>query len=209
MPMKPLFISLLILFQLNAFAQSRLFNQTFDEVAAFGLSEQELDEHEAEGELIVFNEVKHQTRLAKTLFDKKVGKNHKEKTRTGKRVYEVIAEREAKHYRINYIFLDGERMSKKAVERLRQKILELLDSGIQFQSLARQYSMDRNSYNGGDSGWFKEERTVPVFFEEINNPKLLANQVYSIDLAEADWYYLVQKTFTPTYIREILVKISE
>lgn len=207
--MKNLFFTFFILFQLQLTAQNRLFNQSYNEFLDFGFTEQELSQLEEEGELIVFNEAKHETRLAKTLFDKKIGKKHKEKTRTGKKLYEVVAEREVKHYRINYIFLDGERMSKKAIERLRKKILEMLDKGIQFESLARQYSMDRNSYNGGDSGWFKEERTVPIFFKEISNPKLLANEVYSIDLTEANWYYLVQKTFTPTHIREILVKISD
>lgn len=207
--MKKLLFITLVLLQVNLFAQNRLFNQSYNEFSGFGLSEQELKEQESEGELVVFNEAKHETRLALTLFDKKVGKKHKEKGSTGTKIYEVLAEREVKHYRINYIFLDGDRMSKKAVDRLRKKIQGMLDKGIQFESLARQYSMDRNSYNGGDSGWFKEEQTVPVFFEEINNPKLLANEVYQIDLAKANWYYLVQKTFTPSEIREILVKISD
>lgn len=207
--MRILIFSLLIIFQFSGIAQSKLFNQSYDEFSSFDLDEEALQQHKQEGELMVFNEAKHQTKLAKTLFNKKTGNSHKEKIQNGKRVYEVIAEKEIMHYRINYIFLDGERMSKKAVERLRQKILGLLDTGIQFESLARQYSMDRNSYNGGDSGWFKEECTVPIFFEEINNPKLLANEVYSLELEEANWYYLVKKTYTPTSIREILIKITE
>lgn len=204
---KLLFISLFLI-QLNAISQSRLFKQDFDEFATFGLTEMQLEKHKSEGELFVFNESKHETRLAKTLFDKGVGKKHKEETRTGFKYYEVIAKTDVKHYRINYIFLDGNRMTKDAIERLRQKILGLLDDGIKFTSLARQYSMDRNSYNGGDSGWFKEERTVPIFFKELDNPKLLANEVFSVDLTEANWYYLVQSTFTPTTIKEILVKVT-
>ena len=206
---KTTLLILFILIQSTVFSQSKLFRQSHNDFAEFGFSEEELDVHKKEGDLSVFNEAKHKTRLALTLFDKGVGKKHKEKIRTGTRTYEVIAEREVMHYRINYIFLDANRKKPEAVARLRTKIQELLSSGIQFESLARQYSMDRNSYSGGDSGWFKEERTVPEFFKEINNSQLLANQVYEIDLAEANWYYLVKKAFTPVKIREILVKISE
>lgn len=207
--MNKIIFSLLILFQLTAVAQSRLFSQVYDEFSDFGMNEAELEIHESEGELIVFNEAKHNTRLAKTLFKNKTGKKHKEKTRTGDRVYEVLAERHVKHYRINYIFLDGERMSIDAIMRLREKMQGMLDEGIKFTSIARQYSMDRNSHNGGDSGWFKQERTVPEFFEAINDSKLLANMVYTVDLPEANWYYLVQKTYSPKEIREVLVKITD
>lgn len=206
--MKKILLFTLVFTSLNFYAQNRLFNQSFNELSNFGLTEAEISELEEEGELVVFNEAKHNTSLAKELFDKKIGKKHKTETSTGKKTYEVVAEREVRHYRINYIFLDGNKMSQKAVFRLRDKINEMLDKGIQFESLARQYSMDNNSYNGGDSGWFKEERTVPIFFKAINNPKLLANEVYEIDLKEANWYYLVQKTFTPSDIREILVLIK-
>lgn len=199
----------LCIFMLNCtlHAQNKLFQQAYNELDGFGLTEFELQEHQNEGELVVFNEAKHRTKLAKKLLDK--GKKHKEKTQTGVKTYEVIAERDVMHYRINYIFLDGNRTDVETAKKIREKINGMLNEGIQFKSLARQYSMDRNSYSGGDSGWFKEERTVPDFFQQINNPKLLANQVYEVDLEEAKWYYLVQKTYTPTNLREILVKISE
>ena len=207
--MKHFLFTIILISTVSSFAQSRLFNQSYNELEGFGFSSEEIAEYENEGELEVFNEAKHSTKLASILFDKKIGKKHKEKTRTGKKNYEVIAEREVMHYRINYIFLDGNKMSEKAIQRMRAKINEMLDKGIQFESLARQYSMDANAYNGGDSGWFKKERTVPIFFSKITDPKLLANEVYSIDLPEANWHYLVKKTFTPTTLREILVLIYE
>lgn len=202
----PFFLVLFMACSLHA--QRDLFQQRYDEYANFGKTEAELDALKQTGEILVFNEVKHKTKLAKTLFKKNLNKKHKEKTRTGDKLYEVIGRREVPHYRINYIFLDGNKLSSNQVEALLKKIQGMHEEGIKFTSLARQYSMDIHANNGGDSGWFQEAATIPEFFAAIQNSNRLANEVFRVDLPSANWYYLVQKTYSSTSISEILVHIT-
>lgn len=186
-------------------AQTELFRRQFNEYEAFGLSNAEVNALKAEGDLSVFNIEKHSTRLAKELFDKKVGKSVKQKSRSGKTEYEVVAEAEVLHYRVNYIFFDGTKKSYKTIEKGRKKMMRMLDKDYNFESLARQYSMDNNKYKGGDSGWFKIESVNEDFKNAINSSMRYADEVFRVDLPEQNWYYLVKKSYTPMTIREILV----
>ncbi|QSS97313.1 peptidylprolyl isomerase [Psychroflexus sp. ALD_RP9] len=186
-------------------AQPELFRNNFNEYKDFSLSKQQVKELQKEGELIIFNRDKHTTRFAKKLFSKKVGRSVKEKTRTGKEEYEVIARKKILHYRINYIFFDGDENSYQSIEKSRQRMLNLLEKDYNFESIARQYSMDQNRYKGGDSGWFKIESVNEDFKNAITNTMRYADEVFRVDLPEQNWYYLVKKSYSPQKIEEILV----
>ncbi len=196
-----LFTSLLI-------AQPNLFNQSYDEVQDFGLSENEIKDLRSRGELVIFNEEKHETKIAKDLFKKRVGKSVKQKQALGVTTYTVVADAEIPHYRMNYIFIDGNKMNPSRVDNMVKTLRKLLDDDIQFEAVARQYSMDYNGRRGGDSGWFKQQKAVPEFFDATNRPKLLANEIFEVSLEEANWFYIVKKTYSSTNIREILVLVE-
>lgn len=210
--MKHLFLNrvfLLLSFFLLSFstakAQYDLFHQEYDQTAQFNLDKDEVKEYRKEGKLIIFNEEKHRTGLAVSLLDKKVGKDITEESATRLRIYEVISSTEINHHRLRYIFIDGNKLSKKKVRKRIDYIKRLLDDKASFESVAHQYSMDRNSRRGGDSGWFKKAETHPVFYDAVANDNRYANEVFEVNIPENNWYYLVKKTFSPKPIREILV----
>lgn len=204
--MKKISLLILVIVSIHSLhAQRNLFRNSFDEYKDFGITKNEAEAYEEEGSLSVFNKEKHRTRLAKKLFNKRVGKSVKNKSHQGKVEYEVIAEAENKHHRINYIFFDGNKKSYDEIEDLRDKMIKLLDDNYKFESLARQYSMDLNKYKGGDSGWFKFGSVMPDFGNAITDTKYYANEVFKVDIPERNWYYLVKKSHTPKNIKEILV----
>lgn len=207
--MNQFFLLSLLFFNLVAVSQPLLFNQQHNEALDFGLSEKEIEAYKSKGYLEVFNEKKHNTKLAKKLFNKKVGKSHTQKGRTENTIYTVVAEAKNKHYRVDYIFLDGNKYDYEQIQKIRKKVKQLLDDGVKFESVARQYSMDRNSTRGGDSGWFIKEKTTADFYNAITNPKYLANEIFEIDLPEKNWYYLVRKNYTPTSLNEILILVEK
>lgn len=198
-----IFISIFI-----SYSQPSLFNQLYDEITDFDLSEHEINNLKKKGELVIFNEEKHKTKIAKDVFKKRVGKSIKNKDGVGTTTYTIIAEKKILHYRMNYIFIDGNTMSTVKVDNMRKSLRKLLDDDVKFESVARQYSMDYNGKRGGDSGWFKEKKTLPEFFKATNQPKLLANEVFEVNLPEMNWFYIVKKTYTPITIKEVLVLVE-
>lgn len=205
---KSLIVYVIFFSTLTSLSQPSLFNQSFDETTDFGLSQKKLNEYLSRGELVIFNEEKHETKIAKEVFKKKEGKSIKNKDGIGTTTYTIITDKKIPHYRMNYIFIDGNTMSAIKVENMRKSLRKLLDDDVKFESVARQYSMDYNANRGGDSGWFKEKKTIPEFFKATNRPKLLANEIFEVNLPEMNWFYIVKKTFTPTNIREVLVLVE-
>lgn len=190
-------------------AQPSLFNQSYDETTDFDLSDKQLITFRKQGELVVFNEDRHETKVAKEIFKKRVGKSFKKNDGVGITIYTVIAVKKTPHYRLNYIFLDGNQMNEVKLQNMLKSLRKMLDDDIKFESVARQYSMDYNGKRGGDSGWFKEKKSIPQFFEATNRPKLLANEIFEVELAEMNWHYIIKKTYTPINIREVLVLVEK
>ena len=200
-----LLLSLSLITLLSGNAQYKLFHQDYDKTVQFNLADDEVKEFREEGKLIIFNEEKHRTGLAVSLLEEKVGKAITQEGVTQFRTYEVISSTKVKHHRLRYIFIDGNKLSKKKVRKRIDYIKRLLDDKASFESVAHQYSMDRNSRRGGDSGWFKKAETQSVFYDAIANDNRYANEVFEVSIPENNWYYLVKNTFSPKPIREILV----
>lgn len=202
-------VFLLLSFYLLGFssvqAQYPLFHQDYNKAAQFNIDKNELKELKSEGELIIFNEDKHRTKLALKLFDKKVGRDIEEETPTRLTTYEVVSSTEIEHHRLRYIFIDGNKLTKKKVSKRIDYIKRLLDDKASFESVAHQYSMDRNARRGGDSGWFKKAETHPRFYKAVADNNRYANEVFEISIPKKKWYYLVKKTFSPKPIREVLI----
>jgi len=160
--------------------------------------------------LITFNEENHKTALALDLFKLSKGgattiKNDSQKIR-----YKIIEKNTITHYRVSYIYLDGLKMLVSEINALRDKIMLEYKEGIPFSVLAKRHSMDNNAKRGGDLGWFEEGITHPAFESEIKSKDYNVDDVFTVDIVQKQWYYVVLKTHEPKEIKEIKVlKIVE
>ena len=153
--------------------------------------------------LLIFNKEKHKTRLADDLFKlskggKKVIKKDEKKT-----YYKVIDKEETLHYRASYIYSDGRKMTMEAINAKRSKIIKQYKQGYKFEALAKIHSMDQNSKRGGDLGWFPEGQMHPDFENSIKTHSV--NDIFTLDIAEGQWHYVILKTYDAKPIEEITV----
>jgi parvulin-like peptidyl-prolyl isomerase len=154
--------------------------------------------------IITFNKEKHNTVLSRELFDKplfgkKVYENNIEKT-----TYKIIDRYKIPYYRLSYIFFDGTSLSKNDIENKRKTIMTQYNAGIPFADLASQYSMDQNAKRGGDLGWVTHGDLAKEFEEKVLNENQTSD-IYTIDIPERNWYYVILQTHQPKLIEEIKV----
>ena len=153
--------------------------------------------------LYTFNKEKHKTRLADDLFKlskgaKKVVKNEDKNT-----YYKIIDKKNVLHYRASYIYFDGNKMTLEDINKKRAKIMAQYKQGYKFDALAKLHSMDLSANRGGDLGWFPEGEMHPKFEEAIKNHN--TNDIFTLDIEEGKWYYIVLKTYDAKPIEEITV----
>ena len=116
--------------------------------------------------------------------------------------YKVLFSKNLKAFRASYIYLDGNKLSVKEIEKIRFKILNEYNQKKDFASLAKKYNMDANQ-NGGDLGWFSEGMMVPEFESAVETHKL--NEIFKVDVLENKWYYIVLKTFNNKEVKELSI----
>jgi len=102
-----------------------------------------------------------------------------------------VSTSKVKTMRVSYIFLDGSKLSSKVISEIRYEILTYFASGENFYDLANEYTMDGNK--DGDLGWFEEGMMVKDFETAIKAHK--KGDIFTIDIPENKWYYVVLKTF--------------
>lgn len=162
------------------------------------------------GKLIIFNREKHNTTLADGLFNLSIGGKKVYKTDLENTYYKVIEKTKIPYFRISYIYLDGSKTSKEEIHDLRQKIFSKYNEGIPFNELARLYSMDSNAKRGGDLGWFTHGDTGTEFENAVINSANSVGDIFTVDITEKQWYYVVLKTHDTKMIEEIKVlKLTE
>ncbi len=154
--------------------------------------------------VITFNKEKHNTVLANQLFDKGLGGKKVYENSVEKIIYKIVDRYEVPYYRVSYIYFDGSKLSFDDIEKKRQSIINQYKSGIPFADLANQYSMDQNAKRGGDLGWITHGEVVQEFEDAIINQNEI-NSIYTIDLHERNWYYVILQTHAPKMIEEIKV----
>ena len=160
--------------------------------------------------IIVFNEEKHKTILAKELFEQHIGGTKVNENEFEKTYYKVINKTENTYHRVAYIYLDGAKYTAKDINELRDKIIAQYHSGAPFDFLAKQYSMDSNANKGGDLGWFMKGEMHPDFESAVLNTEYQVNDIFTIDIPSKNWYYIIIKTHEPKAILEIeVLKIVE
>ena len=117
--------------------------------------------------------------------------------------YKEIEATEVLKYRSNYIFLDGGSLTQSQVDSLKKIIVQKASSGVPFEQLSDQYTMDGNTTHG-DTGWFFGEEQMPKEFQEaVKNHKL--GDVFFVDVAEKQWHYIVKKTYEDSDKKDITV----
>lgn len=95
--------------------------------------------------------------------------------------------------RVNYIYLDGKKLSLEKINSIRKAIVDDINKGIIFSDLSKQYTMDGSDENLGDLGWFDDGVMHLTFEKEIKKHK--KGDVFFVDIPENDWFYVVQKSF--------------
>lgn len=151
-----------------------------------------------EGEMIAFTSGD-TTSLAKQLIKNEVGFIFSDELYT----YKIIAVEITPLFRASYVYLDGSKLSKYKIEQQRKEVLEKYKAGTPFRELALQYSMDGNAKKGGDLGWFKEKMMASGFEKAVKEHK--AGEIFTVDLPENDWYYVVLKTHPDQQFKTIQV----
>jgi len=121
-------------------------------------------------------------------------------------LYKLISTDSVKRFRVSYIYLDGKKLSKPAIDSLRTRIIQQFNEGVPFAELAAQYSMDGNRSNGGDLGWFVEKEMVPEFENAVKQHQ--KGDIFTLDIPERNWYYVVYKTYDDSQsINYILLRV--
>ncbi|MBN2868509.1 MAG: peptidylprolyl isomerase [Flavobacteriaceae bacterium] len=155
--------------------------------------------------IIIFNEEKHQSKLAKALLNTSVGSTEVIKSEFDTTVYKVIEKDNQRHYRLSYVYLDGNKLDAQTIVKYKNEILQSYEDGVRFDDLAKKYSMDKNAIRGGDSGWLKEGN-LPIEVEtEAFNLEHKVGQIYTVRIPEPQAYFVVLKTHRIKKIKEIKV----
>lgn len=154
--------------------------------------------------VITFNKEKHNTALANELFEKGLSGKKVYENSVEKIIYKIVDRYNVPYYRVSYIYFDGTKLSYPDIENKRQSIINQYKSGIPFADLANQFSMDQNAKRGGDLGWITHGEVVEEFENAIINQNEI-NSIYTIDIPERNWYYVILQTYAPKMIEEIKV----
>ncbi|WP_034058601.1 peptidylprolyl isomerase [Lacinutrix jangbogonensis] len=160
--------------------------------------------------LLVFNTEKHQSSLAKELLEMPSGFTKTERTQFKKIYYKVIKKEKEPHYRISYIFFDGNKMPVDEIYRLRKQIMIKYSKGVDFGDLAKKYSMATNAIQGGDSGWVKDGELPIEIEDEANNLKHQLDDIFDVGITDDNGFYIIKKTHRLKTIKEVYVlKVQE
>ncbi|WP_422104754.1 peptidylprolyl isomerase [Winogradskyella sp.] len=158
---------------------------------------------ENKSKVLIFNKEKHKTKLADALFKLSVGGKKVLDEDQKKIYYKVIDKKKKLHYRVSYIYFDGRTMPMEDIKSKRSKIIAQYKEGYKFEALAELHSMDLNAKRGGDLGWFPEGRMHPDF---ENAAKIHdKDDIFTLDIEDRQWYYIVLKTHEAKPIEEITV----
>lgn len=200
-PMKKILLALMV-FNLFTYAQNSV-DIEIDSVNTLEHAQKFIKTYD-NASVIVFNKEKHNTSLSKELFDsvlfgKKTYENNVEKT-----TYKIIDRYQVPFYRVSYIFLDGTKLNEKDIDLKRKSIIAQFNAGIPFADLANQYSMDHNAKRGGDLGWVTHGDLAKEFEDLVLKNNAL-NEIFTIDIPERGWHYVILPTHDSKLIEEIKV----
>lgn len=203
--MKFLLYLTICLLSVSTFAQ-RALKKELDTITTVAQAEKFLETKKSrKNKILIFNEEKHKTKLATKLLSTSVGSTEVVKTEFNVTHYKVVDRTDDRHYRISYIYFDGNKIEASKIVEYKNNILKSYEDGVRFDDLAKRYSMDRNAKRGGDSGWLKEG-SMPIEVEnEAFNLDHKLGEIYTVRIPEPNGFYVILKTERIKKIKEIKV----
>lgn len=120
----------------------------------------------------------------------------------------ILDEKDEELCKLKYIYLDGSILTIAQIDTLRKSILAKYQSGADFESLVKSYSMDNNTT--GDLGWFYKGMMVDEFDNAVRNRK--KDEIFTVDVTKNNWYYVVLKTHENKHEKvkvSIMIKYSK
>ena len=117
--------------------------------------------------------------------------------------YKVLASTEKVVYRASYIFLDGGTLSESQVDSLKKVIVDKARSGVPWDKLSDEYTMDGNTTHG-DTGWFFGEEMMPKEFQDAVKAHNTGD-IFFVDVDSKQWHYIVKKTYDDDDKKEMTV----
>lgn len=118
----------------------------------------------------------------------------------GANTYKVLSDKSTLMSRVNYLILDGAKLSSKKIETLRKFILDEYKKGVPFDSLVAKYSMDGNK-DFGDTDWYEDGVMAKEFEDAVKQHQLA--EVFTADVIGSKWYFVIKKTFDTRQIKEM------
>jgi hypothetical protein len=139
--------------------------------------------------LLNLNSLKDSTLIDKRLLRQNAG----DVFSVGYVTYKVLTSEEKVNYRASYIFLDGGSLTESQVDSLKKIIVQKASTGIDWNTLSDQYTMDGNNTHG-DTGWFFGEEMMPKEFQDAVKAHKLGD-IFFVDVSDRGWHYIVKKTY--------------
>ena len=122
----------------------------------------------------------------------------------GQQTYKIIDDTTTYMFRASYIYLDCSQLSSATIDSLRRLILRRYAAGTAFEQLADTFNMDGNK-NHGDLGFFPGGRMVAPFEQAVRSHAY--GEVFTVDVPDNQWYYVVKKT-APDQVTRVLTVLQ-
>lgn len=190
---------LLMLFAVPVFAQKTVF-EDFQKITSLDQAQKYIDTHpELKPTILKLSAGKDSALIEKRLLRQKKG----DVFSVGYVTYKVVEATESVQYRAQYIFLDGGSLSNSQVDSLKKLIVQKANSGVSFDKLSDEYTMDGNTTKG-DTDWFFGELMFP---KEVQDAvaKNTKGAIFFVDVSEKGWHYIIKKTYDDAVKKDIVV----
>ena len=190
---------LLMFFSVSAFAQQSVIDE-FKKINTLDQAQKYIDAHpELKPTILRLSAGKDSALIDKRLLRQKKG----DVFSVGYVTYKILEADEAVKYRARYVFLDGGSLSNSEVDSLKKLIVQKANSGVPFEKLSDEYTMDGNTTRG-DTDWFFGELMFPKEFQDaVASHK--KDEVFFVDVTEKQWHYIIKKTHDDAVKKDIVV----
>jgi len=197
--MKNSLVGLLLLLSAPIFAQQTV-TEKFQKIGTVQEAQQYIDANkELKPALLHLSYGKDTSLIDKRLLRQKKGDIFS----VGYVTYKIIEATDTVAYRASYVFLDESSLTMAQIDSLRKLILQKASSGVPFDKLSDQYTMDGNNTHG-DTGWFFGEEMVPKELQDaVKNHK--TGEIFFVDVSDKQWHYIVKKTYDDQVKKDITV----
>lgn len=197
--MKNCLWGLFMLFAVPVFAQKTVF-EDFQKIATMEQAQKYIDAHpELKPTILKLSAGRDSALIEKRLLRQKKG----DVFSVGYVTYKVLEAQESVQYRAQYIFLDGGSLSNSEVDSLKKVIVQKANSGVPFEKLSDEYTMDGNTTRG-DTDWFFGELMFPKEFQDAV-AKHQKGEIFFVDVSEKNWHYIIKKTYDDAVKKDIVV----